>query len=400
LGAHDPRVSIVTLDAAVQAKRPATWPTLQGTTVVERGGRLLAVGGRLLHTHTGSAEELDSRLVERHDLVTGGVRTLRSLPIPAGRAQAVWVDERTVLVHADAGDSRRPDLSWDGLIDVEAGAQTTLPAATGDDAGSSRGGSVLLGRFSGRDLLLTEGKRLWWRDPASGRREAASELVSERQGFVTRITPSSRLIVAGGNAQVALVAVRDEACPACPRRYVGFGPLEPARHYEFLDLASGVWRASAPTTGEGGPAAILDDGRVVIVEDNPQANELRGCGPSRRRCDTTLLELSASDGSAWRVLPLPEGKSSISEPKLLAVRSAPPGVAQMLFLRGTSPTGGYQWWALPDVDAPVPVWKPMGGPDLSGAFPSGRAFSELTAPDGRGLVFYGGDAGVFVTFAP
>lgn len=399
-GRTTPGVSIITPNAAAQAKRPATWPTLQGAAVVERGGRLLAIGGRLVHTHTGSAEELDSRLVERHDLLTGRVSTLRSLPIPPGRTQAVWVDERTVLVHAEAVDPHLPDLSWDGLIDVETGAQTSLPAVTGEDGGPIRGGSVLLGRFSGRDLILTEGKRLWWRAPASGWREPASELVSEREGFVTRITATGRLVVAGGNAQVALVAVRDEACPACLRRYVGFGPLEPARHYEFLDLASGVWRASAPTQGEGGPAAILTDGRVVIAEDNPLANELRGCHLATRRCDRTLLELSAPDGGAWRVLPLPEGKSRIATPKLMGVQSASPGAERMLFMRGESPAGGYQWWVLPDVDAPAPVWKPMGGPELSGAFPSGLAIPEFTAPNGRGLVFYGSDNGVIVTQAP
>jgi hypothetical protein len=118
--------------------------------------------------------------------------------------------------------------------------------------------------------------------------------------IVARGLGDGRLIVAGGLTYEKRIAIYQDTMEA-DDEYVGFGNLVPANTYEVLDVASGQWATSAPSSERGGQVVLLDDGTVVKLQIKPAGLDENG--------ESTFsfhFELSHVDEGKWSPLQMHE----------------------------------------------------------------------------------------------
>ncbi len=200
------------------------------------------------------------------------------------------------------------------------------------------------------------------------------------------------VVVAGGEVESEMVLARTEQCPACPERYVGFGPPLPSRRHEIYDPARQVWTSSAASRASGGPVAILADGRVAKLGYLHQRlkNSADPTKPIER--DLPLLELSDRAGTSWRTLVPPLTLEENGQGRVLA--PVGPGLAPGILLFGHARTNGeYDWW-IGDVDGANPGWRALGLAAPPYFFVRGRVDSGLRNASGHKIWLVGAEGGV------
>ncbi|MBL0292511.1 MAG: hypothetical protein IPQ15_18225 [Betaproteobacteria bacterium] len=161
---------------------------------------------------------------------------------------------------------------------------------------------VLRAGSAGQPSTLTLERHAW---PKLNRARRATE----SSPISVRELADGRIIVAGGEMQVHKIALMssDSHRADAADEYVGIGPYLPSRRHEIYDPVTKLWKNSAPAGAPGGPAVILDDGRVMkvgTVADESKPAEIYG-KPDRR-----VLEISNAEGTAWTECPTGLGAGS------------------------------------------------------------------------------------------
>jgi hypothetical protein len=394
-GRRSPGSSVVTWTAASASPRSGTWQITGDGGLAVRGNRLLAAGGTLMHTHDGRVSQEATRLAELWEGASDQTISLPPLPFDSRRAEVAWVDEQRALMHA-SGQLALLDLkTWNyRLLDA-----TPLKR---DGHFGRDDHSRLVGADSQRAWLISESASVFWLDVNSGGIAEGPRLQRKRQNFAGRVLADGRVIVAGGTVEGEIVARRPSDCADCPVSYIGWGPYLPARRHDIYDPARKAWRSSAPSRAVGGNSvAILASGQVVKVGLLPSA---RAPDPNYGPVYRVELEISSPDGSTWRALPFPEGKSpdethgELPDVRLLAPLGKGGPYPEALFLGvweyGNRNTGGqWRWWWLPSANAPDPVWREVGTAVAPYVFPAAKI--PLEAENGPAWAV-GSNAGVMV----
>ncbi len=394
-GARSPGASVMTWTLQDGQAREPVFPIVRDGGLALRGSRLLAVGGRLQHTHEGSFAEEDTRLAELMDLRTGALTTLPPLPFPSQRAGVVWLDDQRALVHAErSGDGTPGGLA---VLDTTQRRWQLLEA-------QALGTYVMSDGVHGRlSLLGFDGQRAWlvgdeanvqWVDGKTLKLSTGPRLQRQRKGLVGRVLSQGRVVVAGGEVEGDLIATRPADCADCAPSYVGWGPMLPSRRHEWFDATAQVWRSSAPSRSAGGPTVILADGRVakagLLTSPQPAAGQAKAP-------DRVLLEVSSVDGQSWRSLPFPPGVPDLqdtSQIRLLATVGEGGRYAKALFLGWVSGPAVTRWWWLPSVEATQPAWRALPEAIDRWVFPPGAV--ALDGDEGPAQA-RGSAAGVVVT---
>jgi hypothetical protein len=399
-GRSTPGIAIVGLDPAANGKRDATWPATHAGALLERQGQILAVGGLMHHNHNGSDEDIGTRLVERVDSASGRVATLPPLPITAGRTQAAWINDSEALIHAEASSSEAESRQWLGLINLRTGTQRNLALPENGTYFMSDGihrRMRLVGAHGGRGWLVAEDAQTQRVGIDQQAYEAAPRLQRQRKGFVGRVLADGRVVIAGGDVESELVAARVAGCNDCPMRYVGYGPLLPARRHEVFDPMTNAWISSTASRAAGGPATIFADGRVAKLGLLTESKKKVDAEATHERTQG-LLEISDPAGKTWRTLDLPTGVNvadAIDGIRLWAVQNESGSLPHALFLGiWKYEEGVTQWWWLDDVDSVPLAWRELGVSIPPYAFPPGEQDTGLLTSDGRKLIVVGGASGV------
>lgn len=392
-GRTTPGVSVIPLDLSGQGKRPPAWPNVWGGALLAGPGQLWSIGGSLYHSHSGSDQNLGTRLIERVDLATGQVRTQPPLPLVAGQTEAAWLKSGLALIHAASLGSEQNPMQWLGTLETQSGNLRTLPLPpTPTYVMSDRlhRRMRLVGAHAGQGWLVGEDGDTYRVSPQAPHYTPAPRLQRQRRDFTGRVLADGRVIVAGGQVESELVASRPADCATCPLHYIGFGPQMPSRRHEIFDPQRKGWEASASSRAAGGPVAILADGRVAklgeLTEKKPEGGEQT----------SPLLEISDASGKRWRSLALPPSQyNGEGSGELLSLINETPALPAALFL-GLRQVDGMAWWWLDDVDAPEPRWQALGKAIPPLKFPRGEIDSGQRDSQGRKLLLQGGGGGVVV----
>jgi len=364
--------------------------TLNGPGVALRGQRLFVVGGRRFAT-TDSGQMRYGSQSEVIDLKTGISTQLDAVPVVSGAMDAVWLDDDRVLVKGRLASSDRGfDENLSSYMPEGSGAMAIYRFSTrrwtrvdGPDLGSSQ----LLGAHDGVVLFLhTTGGLQTWRvgdaKPAPG-----PNTVGGSVGAV-RMLPDGRIVLASNMAPSDIVSLLDDACdgpsPTCKERFVGLGPMSPARLYEVVKLGDpdfylAVRSELAPDSGSVNNAIDME-GRVIRLSGMAKLDASSGSRMANSAPGWSIERTHSVGGDAWELLPLPNewrqetkpgekdcGSASDGGPgrcQLLALANPrdPTGKSALLFLRSTTanrdwPQGDIGtttvWW----FNEPKRVWQ-------------------------------------------
>jgi hypothetical protein len=361
-GYSTPGISIVSLTkGAERAGLPVDTINTNGAFAL-RGEKLFTAGGASTSYFDGSEWTEGTSIVELDNLRNDKVQTLPPLPIAANFVQAFWIDDTRIL--ALARDNAK--ASWFGIIDSSSGRQTAspLPKPSMDAATGNLAGLKLVGVHNGIAWLVSDQADVHKLDIAANKISDAPRMQRQRQQFSARVLGNGKIVVAGGVVESEIVLSRDENCPRCPERYIGFGQLLPSRRHEIFDPATSQWTSSAPSRAQGGPVAILADGRVaklgVLTQrqkdpTNP-ATPITTTGP--------LLEISDADGAKWHTLTLPpplqSAKDRSNEHDRIVAITGSEGLLDNTLLYGiANDNGETEWWSI-DVSKSTVTWQRIG----------------------------------------
>jgi hypothetical protein len=209
------------------------------------------------------------------------------LPSSALDGKASWIE---VVGPGPFADSALAQLQNGSLLEVGPAGEMT------------QWKPVLRAGSAGQPSTLTLERHAW---PKLNR----ARLATESSPINVRELADGRIIVAGGEVQVHKIALMssDTHRADAADEYVGIGYYLPSRRHEIFDPATRLWKNSAPAGAPGGPAVILDDGRVMklgTLADEGKTAEIYG-KPERR-----ALEISNAEGTAWTELPTGLGAGS------------------------------------------------------------------------------------------
>ncbi len=256
----------------------------------------LLIGGT---THAG----MNSYLVTAGATAIGVDRTVRALPSlnePRSDALAFRVGNGVLVArgHGEQDEGQPLPMEWLAANMPEARWIRVSDSAVHPSSalGQAADESLVEVAPDGTVRLL----RLTF-DPPDEPAIAASELPnlgwarrSSANGEEVRVRglAAGGVVVAGGEIQTDKVALLtpDSLSGEGPDQYVGIGPYSPSRRHDIYDPVIKVWRASAPSPGDGGRVTIMDDGRVAKISRFPGAD---GADPRYE------LEISTADGTAW-----------------------------------------------------------------------------------------------------
>ena len=196
--------------------------------------------------------------------------------------------------------SAKPDLGRARWVDVD------LKVGSGEALGQLTDGSLIAVSGSGsvRQIRVStpDGKPKVQSTvlPPLNRMRSSSYNSGEASRVLVRGLSDGRIIVAGGEVQRDNIAVlqADSMQSDAVDRYVGIGELRPSRRHEIYQPDTKSWRNAAPSSGEGGQVAILDDGRVVKLKPGKIVGEQKEDGSWPM--EPGLLEISSADGGSWR----------------------------------------------------------------------------------------------------
>jgi hypothetical protein len=247
------------LGGAIISKQP-TYRESGGVEAIWPDGRVQSLAP-LNHSRVGAHV---FRLADGSVLVAGGERWARNNSedgfahlewLPAGKDldKAAWVTMEATLP-ADAALSQFADGS---LVAVSSSGTVERITVTGADQGKP-----------------------------GLKKEPMTQLELHGEDFKVKALADGRVIVVGGVQQTEQIALLDENSSKedGPDTYVGFGPEQSVDTYQIYDPKEQTWHSSAPSDHIGSKIAILDDGRVVSLEDKAMA-------------------ISSADGGSWRELP-------------------------------------------------------------------------------------------------
>jgi hypothetical protein len=267
-----------TVEAVGRDGRMWAFPSLKNARSNARafrfGDGVLVIGGRAAQSYIDP--ELAARKLPVEWLLSSALD-----------GKADWVE---VVGAGPAVDSALAQLQNGSLLEVGAAGEMTQwkPALRAGNAG--------------QPTTLTLERHAW---PKLNRARRATE----SSPIAVRELADGRIVVAGGEVQVHKIALMSEDSHRADAadEYVGIGDHLPSRRHEIHDPATERWKNSAPAGAPGGPAVILDDGRVMKVgrvADKGKTVEIYG-KPDRR-----ALEISNAEGTAWTELPTGLGAGS------------------------------------------------------------------------------------------
>lgn len=330
-GRRTPGYSVVDLaPGAVRTGLPIGLMQMKKGALAVRGSRVFTAGGLLTSTFDGSVKDEATALVEVMHGPKREIMTLPALQIGAKEAQAVWIDDRRVLVLASGPGDRAP--TWFGVIDTQTGAQTRLNLPVTVAPRNWRDNLKLIGVSNGQAWLLKNGNLLHRFDLATSAVAEASSLPSSGVDFTSSM--------------------------------VGFlGSIR------------------------------LNNGRVanlrVLTEQFKNPENRRS--PIVRK--TPVLEVSNVSALNWRRLPLPpslHGREDIGGCRILAVVGADDLLTGAVFLGAPDVNGQLDWWWI-DTDADSRAWQRLGAAQSPATFPPREVRLNW---GGRSIVLIGGDNGI------
>ncbi|MBK7791923.1 MAG: hypothetical protein IPJ62_04965 [Betaproteobacteria bacterium] len=285
----------------------------------------LIIGGT---THAGMNNYIATATVEAVGR-DGRIWAFPSLKSARSNARAFRVGDGVLVIGGWAAQShrnperaaRKPPMEWLAFSALDGTADWVEVVGPGPSADSTlarlQNGSllevgaagevtqwkpVLRAGNAGQPATLTLERHAW---PKLDRARRATE----SSPIAVRELADGRIVVAGGEVQVHKIALvsSDSHRADAADEYVGIGDYLPSRRHEIHDPATRLWKNSAPAGAPGGPAVVLDDGRVMKVgtlADESKTAEIYG-KPDRR-----VLEISNAEGSAWSALPAGLGAGS------------------------------------------------------------------------------------------
>jgi hypothetical protein len=390
--------------AAPDVARDPLWPQLLGGAVAARGGRVVAFGGRDVQAQAGSRDEDATRAVELQSLASGRVRSLAPLPAPIRDAQALWLDDRRVLVLGQAAVGNGPD-GFLGVLDVASDRWQVLDAIPFDSRRliePAHGRATILGADAGKVWLSSEDGTVTSLDTATFRFDKRVELpwrARWREGASGRLLADGRIVLAGGMVEPMELPSRPESCrDDCDVTFIGWGPRAPARTFDVWHPRTKAWSNSPRAKGAARRAVVLADGHVVAVSDALRPVD-DGRGPAHL---APGLEVADVATGRWRPLPWPEGArpvDGLDEADAALMLRAPQGddplAASALFLgiEAVEP-GIVQWWWMPAAGTPGATWRALGRADAPWRFPPGGVDLGVKSGRGRPLRAIGSDGGV------
>jgi hypothetical protein len=306
--------------------------SMQDAAIARRGDRVFAAGGWQPYVD-GHEQPQYSAMAElvgvdgRH----AGMPAIAPLPQPAGLAQGFWLDDDRLVVKsvAVADDERvhqhidvaytTPNPAVFASYSLREGRWHTLAADPRlDDA-------YLVGHVGDAGYLIGRDAHVFKVDLVGGAVIELPRLARERERFVARVFADGRIVVAGGQAQQALISLFDPSCPDCADRLIGFGPKDRPDVAEIFDPAAAEWHETTASTHRAQTAAILADGRVAQFGGQFDANG---------QCTSVAFERSSADGTSWQKLPLPENFQigALATSRLLTPQDDGSPLANALFL--------------------------------------------------------------------
>jgi hypothetical protein len=364
----------------------AQTPTNNDHAYAQRGNRLLVLGGAVdADKTTGKTKSHNNQIIE---LDTGKLQALPALPSTAHPAtvpithhitQAAWINDDSAAVFTRVlNDQGLPEAQWFGTLNVKSNKYTALPTLprNRDAQGSQDFVLKLIGATADHAFIVAEDGLFTRVHIKSGGQTTLSPLLRKRNGYVGRVLPDGRVVIAGGQVESEMVLARERGCGApttapCVEKYTGFGQRLPSRRHEMFDPVTNTWRNSAPSRASGGSAAVLPNGRVAKLGDF--TTSAADPNDAKRKIETTtaLLEISAEDGQSWRRIVLPPpmtGLFSSAGIEVVAVADANGLLDRGLFLKvsigdGTAQSAGLGtpkdpvWWWLADVDDAKTNWQ-------------------------------------------
>lgn len=320
--------------------------SMQDAAVARRGDRVFAAGG--WRPYVDGHEQPQYSAVAELVGVDGshtGMPAIAPLPQAAGLAQGFWLDDDRLVVKsvAIADDERvqqhidvaytTPNPAVFASYSLREGRWHSLAADPRlDDA-------YLVGHVGDAGYLIGRDAHVFKVDLVGGAVIELPRLVRERERFVARVFADGRIVVAGGQAQQALISQLDPSCPDCADRLIGFGPKARPDVAEIFDPVAAEWHETTASTHRAQTAAILADGRIAQFGGQFDANG---------QCTSVAFERSNAQGTAWQKLPLPENFQigALATSRLLTPQDDGSPLANALFLLVREPGAGerYTLW--------------------------------------------------------
>jgi|GEM_PF-4836892 len=346
--------------------------SMRDAAVARRGDRVFVAGG--WRPYVDGHEQPQYSAVAELVGVDGrhaGLPPVAPLPQAAGLANAFWLDDDRLVVKsvAIANDERaqehidvsytNPNPAVFASYSLREGRWRALAAdARLDDA-------YLVGHVGEAGYLVARDAGFFKVDLAGGAVVELPRLIRQRQRFVARVLADGRVVVAGGQAQQALISLLDPTCPDCADRLVGFGPKDRVEVGEIFDPVAAEWHETAPATHRAFTAAILADGRIA---------QLGGRFDAQGRCTSVAFERSDADGTHWQELPLPDGFpiGALETSRLLTPQDDGSPLAGALFLLAREPDAPRRYVLWRYLDA-ASRWSELGRFDDAKALESSIA---------------------------
>lgn len=278
--------------------------SFNGPGVARRGMRLFVAGGRRFGT-TSSGQMRYGSQAELVDLKTGLATQLAPVPLVAGALDALWLDDDQVLVKGRLASSDRGfDGDYASAMPEGSGAMALYQVSKRSWTRIDRpelARSRLIDAQDGLLLFLADtGGLQTWRvgDPKA---KPGPHTLAGGVGAV-RWLADGRVVLAANQAPADIVSLQDEACEAqgspCPERFIGLGPLAPARFYEVVKMGDPTFHQAVRHAATPGTvivsAAIEPDGRLTRLSG--QTQPAPGMALARSR---------ALASASWDSLPLP-----------------------------------------------------------------------------------------------